>query len=573
MSISKSIKTWKSVAKPNHTIWFFQFVFAIIPSICMILTSIPNAKAITCLITHSFDDARKNLIISFLLSTLYALSWHVQYVLDNKQLLHIYPRIQKQIFDKLFTADESNFSFNSKEKMINTISNNIAELSDFCDFSSIKFACFVEFAVLICIIFSKNIIIGFIMTAVAILIFFILKLTNFLIAKTNIKILEGRDRLSENFSDIFDNRILSQDYNLKESLEKSYFEKVQTITKSYHSRTLLKSVRDNFVFLVHSLITFLATLFLLHLTKTDQINTITYLILVPYLSSSVEKIICFCNITKDVENASINAMRVKTLLSITSKDMIEFGNNSSTDMAKSITFSHVSYNSENKTNKTLGTINPFSAQISKNQTILFQGERNCGKRAIFYMLRRAIRPDTGTITFDIVNIYDFSQKTYTSLVSYVTNKPFFYAGTILQNFKLLNPSKKKIFEACKIAKIHDKITNLSNGYQTSFTMNGTNFSTFEKFQLSLARALLFDCEILLVYEFPTGMTKEESLVLLEIFKKLKKSKTIIMFSAQNLFKEILDRHFLVQNHTVSELATENNNQEKQKIIIDSKFSK
>lgn len=573
MSIFKSVKTWKNVAKPNQTIWFFQFVFALIPSICMILTSIPNAKVITSIITHSYENAKINLIISFSLSCVYALSWHIQYVLDNKQLRHIYPKIQRQIFNKIFTADERNFSFNSKEKMINTISNNIAELSDFCDFSSIKFACFVEFAILIGIIFSKNIIVGFIMTAVAVLIFFILKLTNFLIAKTNIKILEERDKLTENFSDIFENRILSQDYNLKETLEQSYFEKVHSITKSYHSRNLLKSVRDNFVFLIHTLITFLATLFLLKLIRTDQINTITYLVLVPYLSASIDKIICFCNITKDVENASINAMRVKTLLSMTPKDMIEFGNNQSTDTAKSITFSHVSFSSETKTNKKLGTLKPFSIQISKNQLTLFQGVRNCGKRAIFYMLRRAIRPDTGTITFDIINIYDFSQKTYTSLVSYVTNKPFFYVGTIFQNFKLLNPNKRKIFEACKAVKIHDKIINLPNGYQTNFTTNDTNFSTFEKFQLSLARALLFNCEILLVYEFPTGMTENEISILFEIFKKLKKTKTILIFSAQNLFPEILDRHFIVQDNTVTENTKINKSPQKQKIIINSDFSK
>lgn len=572
MKIFNNIKIWKNVAKPNPIIWFFQFVFSVLPSIFFILTSIPNAKFVTCIINHSFDEAKHYLLISFVLSVLYALSWHVQYLLDNKQLCHIYHKIQKQIFDKIFIADDSNFHLNSKAKMINIISNNIAELSDFCDYSSIKFACFFEFVVLLCIIFSNNVIVGLIMTAVAFLVFIVLKITNSLIAKTNLKLFHERDNLSENFSNIVDNRIISQDFNLKDSLEKSYFEKVYSITKNYKSRTILKSVKDNFIFILHTLATFLVTLYLVNLLKIDQITATTLLILSPYLTSTSEKIICFSNISADIENGAINAMRVKTLLSMSTKELIDFGNNSSTEISGAITFSHVSYCSENKPNKTLGNINPFFVQIFKNQIALFQGNKGCGKRAIFYMLRRAIRPDTGTITLDTINISDFSQHSFVHKISYATNKPLFFVGTIIQNFKLINPSKHKIFEACKKAKIHEKITTLSDSYQTNLTTNPNLFSEFEKFQLSLARAILFDSTIILLYEFPIGMTEEEKKKLEEIFKELKKTKTIIMFSAKNHFENIIDRHFLIENNNLEE-KTKPHNQQKEKIIIDSKFSK
>lgn len=572
MKVFENIKTWKSVAKPNPIIWFFQFVFSVLPSVCLVLTSIPNAKFATCIINRSFEEAKHYLLWSFILSMIYAISWHIQYLLDNKQLYHIYHKIQKQIFDKIFIADDSNFHLNSKVKMINIISNNIAELSDFCDYSAIKFACFFEFVILVFIIFSNNIIIGFIMTAVAFFVFLVLKLTNSLIAKTNLKLLHERDNLSENFSNIVDNRIISQDFNLKDSLEKSYFEKVYSITKNYKSRTILKSIKDNFVFILHTLATFLITFYLVNLLSLDQITATTLLILVPYLSSTCEKIICFSNISADIENGAINAMRVKTLLSMSPRDLIDFGNNSSSEISGAITFSHVSYSSENKPNKTLGKINPFFIQIFKNQIALFQGNKGCGKRAIFYMLRRAIRPDTGTITLDTINISDFSQNSFVHKISYATNKPLFFVGTIIQNFKLINPSKHKIFESCKKARIHEKITNLPESYQTNLTTNPNVFSEFEKFQLSLARAILFDSTIILIYEFPIGMTDDEKKKLQEIFKELKKTKTIIIFSAKNHFEQITDRHFLIENNTLQEISKPTNTK-KEKIIIDSKFSK
>lgn len=571
MRTVENIKTWAKVAAPNKTVWFFQFIFALIPSLCTILSSIPNAKAITSLIVFDYNSAIYYLSISFALTAVYVISWQIQYRLDSLQLSHIYPKLQKQIFSKVFSAEETFFNTSSKEKMINIISNNIAELSDFCDFSSIKFACFVEFIVLLFILLSNNYKIGLTILFAAIVIYLLMKFTNKMIAKKDIKLLDERDALSETFSDIVSNRIIGQDYNLKDNLEQKYMSNVNNIVKTYKSRTHFKSFKDNVLYLFYTTVVFVLTIYLASLVSLDQISLATYLVIIPYLTSAIDKIMCFCNISSDIENGTMNAMRVRSLLSMRPKELIEFGKNSEQDINGAITFSLVSYSSKDKSNKTLGTVNQFFAQILKNQTALFQGNKGCGKRAIFYMLRRAISPDTGTITLDTINIYDFSQKAYISNVSYVTGKPYFYTGTIEQNLKLINPSKRKIVEACKIAKIHDKIMSLPNTYQTSLQTEPNIFSNFEKYLLSIARAILTGSNVLLLYEFPTGITTEEQETIKNILKTLKRTKTIIIFSALNLFPELLDKHFIVENNKVSEQKTEK--REKQKVEINSKFSK
>lgn len=571
MRTVENIKTWAKVASPNKTVWFFQFLFALIPSLCTILSSIPNAKAITSLIVYDYNSAIYYLSISFALTAVYAISWQIQYRLDSRQLSHIYPNIQKQIFSKVFSAEDTVFNQSSKEKMINIISNNIAELSDFCDFSSIKFACFIEFVVLLFILFSNNYKIGFAILSVAFAIYFLMKFANRMIAKKDIKLLDERDTLSETFADIVSNRIIGQDYNLKENLEQKYLSNVKSIVKTYKSRTHYKSFKDNFLHLLYTAVVFVLTIYLAKLVSLDQISLATYLVIVPYLTNAIDKIMCFCNISSDIENGAVNAMRVRSLLQMQPKELIEFGKNTEVDINGAITFSLVSYTSSNKPNKTLGTVNQFFAQILKNQTALFQGNKGCGKRALFYMLRRAIRPDTGTITLDTINIYDFSQKAYISNVSYVTSKPYFYTGTIEQNLKLINPSKRKIVEACKLAKIHDKIMSLPDTYNTSLQTDPNALSNFEKYLLSIARAILTGSNVLLVYEFPTGITSQEQDIIKNILKTLKHSKTIIIFSALNLFPELLDKHFIIENNKVCEQKREK--KEKLKVEINSKFSK
>lgn len=572
MKLIKNIKTWWQVASPSVPIWIFQFLFALIPSICTILSSIPNAKAITSLLVYDQNSTIKYLSISLALSIIYAISWHIQYRLDTAQLKHIYPKIQKQVFDKIFIADDINFVENSTEKMINILSNDITELSDFCDYSSTKFACLVEFIIILCIIFSYHILVGALMVVLALIVFLMIKLASRLIAKKDFLLLEERDKLSETFSDIVKNRAMGQDFNLKTSLEKSYFDKVENVLTLYKKRTGLKSLRDNFVYIFYTLIVFVFTIYLTKLTIANTLTTTLYLVLVPYLTSSIQKVVCFCNISSDIESCAISATRVKTILSMSTKDIIAFGENQAFDTNGAITFTSVSYNAQTKQDPTVGSINCFSAQISKNQIALFQGERNCGKRAIFYMLRRAIRPDTGTITLGIINIFDISKNAYISNLAYVTSKPNFYSKTIIQNFKLISQSKTKIISACKLAQIHQKIMQMPNTYQSSFNQSKNLFSPFEKFQLSLARAILTNSKIIAIYEFPAGMNETETQTLENILLTLKQHKTIIIFSAKNLFPKIIDKHFTIVKGTLTEQPSSKTINQKN-IKISSVFSK
>ena len=171
------------------------------------------------------------------------------------------------------------------------------------------------------------------------------------------------------------------------------------------------------------------------------------------------------------------------------------------------------------------------------------------------MLRRAVRPDGGTITFDTINIYDFDQDTYKHNISYVTSKPYFFNDSILENLKVVESNKKKIFEACKTLGIHDTIMALPDGYNNNIIKNPTALSAQTKFLLGMARALLTKSEIFMMYEFPTGLGEKEQKTMIHILEKLRSSRTILIFSALNPVEEILDRHFIIEKGLVTEVDT------------------
>jgi len=360
-------------------------------------------------------------------------------------------------------------------------------------------------------------------------------------------------RGDETFADMVDGRTLSNDLNLKDTLKQRYFNKVDRLLTHYKKRINLQSIRDNWIYIFYTFIILLATLYLVKLVERNIITLTLYLIVTPYLTSAITKMKDFFSIFNDLQNANISALRVKTILDMSEKDLIEFGNNSTDKIEGAITFSNVSYSSYNKLDKSLNSIKMLNTQIIKNQIVLFQGQRNCGKRALFYMLRRATRPDNGTITFDTINIYDFDVETYKHNLSYITNKPYFFNDSILENLRYIEPNKKKVFEVCKKLGIHEIISNLPEGYETNLSKNPTALSDPNRFLLGLARAVLTKSEIFMIYEFPVGLNQTELETIIQTLKELKKQRTILIFSADNKMADIIDRHFIIKAGEVNEI--------------------
>lgn len=537
-----NLKRWWKTAIPSKTILTFQFLFSIISEISLILSSIPTSKAISFLTISNYEKAIYYFSFSFCLIIVHYISSAIHYRLDTVQLSKIYLNVHKRLFDKIFTAQNSNFEKTSKEKIINIINNNTFELSEFCNKLTFKFSFLVKAIITLVIIFTINYLIGFTILITSILTFIIVNFLNKIIGKKRLKIQEEKDFVSELYGNIMDNRNLSNDLNLKSKLKNNYFEKIKVLIKSCKKKKLLLSIRDNWISIFYNTIVLLLTFYLCRLVKLNSITLTTFLIIIPYLTSSITKFIEFFDVSSDLQNANISSMRINTILDMNEKDLLDFGNNTIDKINGTITFTNVSY--KNLENPSLQT---FNALIEKNSLNLFQGERNCGKRHIFNLLTREIRPSTGTITLDSINIYDFEKNTFKSNVSYTSSKPLFFNNTIYENLKIVNPHKMEIFNACKKTKIHEIIQSLPHGYNTNIIKEPNSLNHFELFLLGLSRSLLTNSEIILIYELPIGLTKEELIIIKNILISLKGTKTLILFSATNPFNSIFDNHFLVEN--------------------------
>ena len=154
------------------------------------------------------------------------------------------------------------------------------------------------------------------------------------------------------------------------------------------------------------------------------------------------------------------------------------------------------------------------------------------------MLRRKIRPSTGTITFDTINIYDFDKYTYINNLSYTTSSPYFFNDSIINNLKYVSKNIKQIKDVLRKLNIYNIIEELPEKFNTNVLKDKTIISSYLKFMLGFARAIISKSEILCIYEIPHDLSNDELKNIKNSIIKFSKTKTMIIFTASDLLDSI-----------------------------------
>ncbi len=172
--------------------------------------------------------------------------------------------------------------------------------------------------------------------------------------------------------------------------------------------------------------------------------------------------------------------------------------------------------------------------IESGQFVAFVGPSGCGKTTVISLLEQFYQPTSGTITFDDQDLKGIELTSYRRALSLVAQEPRLFEGTIGENLVLgleeEEPTKEKIYQACKDAEIHDFIISLPEGYDTPLGINTqTSLSGGQKQRLCLARALLRNPSLLLLDEATSSLDSQSEKLVQAAIEKLvaQRSMTVV----------------------------------------------
>ena len=173
------------------------------------------------------------------------------------------------------------------------------------------------------------------------------------------------------------------------------------------------------------------------------------------------------------------------------------------------------------------------------------------------MIPRFYDPDEGRILIDGIDIRDIKLNSLRKYVAYVSQEPFIFNRSIRENIALGNPSAslEDIIRAAKIAKIHDFIASLPQGYDTVVGERGVTLSGGQRQRIALARALVTNPKILLLDDPVSNLDAETEKKLVDDLREILKDKTALIVTQRLSLVKLADRIIVLDNGEIVETGT------------------
>lgn len=223
---------------------------------------------------------------------------------------------------------------------------------------------------------------------------------------------------------------------------------------------------------------------------------LTFNALVVYFIDPLERLI---QSQLTIQSAIVATRRVVEILDLEKEQSLKLNN---IENIESIKIDSLSFNYGYR-NEILKNIN---INIKKNTSTAIIGESGSGKSTLVKLLLKYYSPSSGKILINNSDITNISTQDIRKCIGYVPQAAFLFFGSIKDNLTLNRNDTFKdseIIRACKIAKIHDFIINLPQGYNTILENNGENLSGGQKQRIEIARAILKNPDVLILDE-PTS---------------------------------------------------------------------
>ncbi|MEL7083625.1 MAG: ABC transporter ATP-binding protein [Cyanobacteria bacterium P01_A01_bin.3] len=152
-------------------------------------------------------------------------------------------------------------------------------------------------------------------------------------------------------------------------------------------------------------------------------------------------------------------------------------------------------------------IQDFSLDVEPGETIAIVGPSGAGKSTLIKLIIGFIRPSSGQILLDGMDIHSLDLRSYRRWLSVVSQETVLLDGSVADNicFGLDDPVEEKLRLAAKDANAFDFISQLADGFDTYLGENGTKLSGGQRQRIAIARAMIRDPKILVLDEATSSL--------------------------------------------------------------------
>jgi ABC-type multidrug transport system fused ATPase/permease subunit len=226
-----------------------------------------------------------------------------------------------------------------------------------------------------------------------------------------------------------------------------------------------------------------------------------------------------------------------------------------------VVFEHVTF----AYNNGIEVLHDINIDAKPGQVVAILGPTGSGKSSILHLLPRFYDVKAGCVTVDGYDVREVTQASLRRNVGLVLQDVFLFNATIRENiaYGVHDATEEQILEAAKVARIHDFIMSLPDGYDTWVGERGVTLSGGQKQRVAIARTLLLDPSILVLDDATSSVDMETEYLIQQALEAVMRNRTtFVVASRLRTIKNadqilVLERGRIVEQGTHASLLKQN----------------
>ncbi|KAL9969189.1 hypothetical protein ACROYT_G021376 [Oculina patagonica] len=177
-------------------------------------------------------------------------------------------------------------------------------------------------------------------------------------------------------------------------------------------------------------------------------------------------------------------------------------------------------------------LNGLTFTVPAGKKIAIVGGSGSGKSTIVRLLYRFYDPQEGRILVAGHDIQDLSLDSLRKAIGIVPQDTVLFHNDVFYNINYgrIEATEDEVYEAAKMAEIHDAVQRMPKGYQTQVGERGLKLSGGEKQRIAIARAILKNPPILMYDEATSSLDSITEMNILNSLRRVTKDRTSIFIA-------------------------------------------
>jgi ATP-binding cassette, subfamily B, bacterial len=203
------------------------------------------------------------------------------------------------------------------------------------------------------------------------------------------------------------------------------------------------------------------------------------------------------------------------------------------------------------------TLEGVDLEIEPGQLAALVGPSGAGKTTMTYLVPRMYDVSDGAVEIDDVDVRKIKLASLGDIIGMVTQETYLFHTSVKQNLLYGRPeaTDAEIEAAARAAFIHDRITEMPDGYDTVVGERGYRMSGGEKQRLAIARVILKDPRILILDEATSSLDTTSERLVQEALRPLMHGRTTLAIAHRLSTILAADVIFVVDRGRVVERGT------------------